>query len=276
MPLFRGKSRRINPKTVLGVRTKPSLSRSDITSALSRELSKISFVQAFWEGGAVAWGRVDEYSDIDAYLLIDVGKTQETFDVVEKILVSLSPISQKYVVRQTWPGLSQAFYRLENVSDFLVLDLGILTETSPEKFLEPMIHGRSVFYFNKKEIDQTPSVDMESFESKAREDLQAMIERFGMFSNFVEKEVRRGNILEALEYYRSLVISSLVRALRQKYSPMHYDFRMRYVHYDFPPEVVKRLEMLSFVSGKRDLETKCPKAIRWFNELMSDTSATHP
>lgn len=96
-----------------------------------------------------------------------------------------------------------------------------------------------------------------------------------MFSNFVQKEIARGNVLEALEYYRSLVIPSLVRALRQKYSPMHYDFRMRYIHYDLPSDVVRRLEKLSFVSGKEDLEMKYPEAIRWFNELTSDHTTTN-
>jgi hypothetical protein len=275
--MSRGKSRKKSYENSAGLKSKPLLSRADIIGALARELSKISFVQAFWEGGAVGWGRVDAYSDIDAYLLVDEGRVQETFEVVEKILVSLSPITQKYVVRQNpWPGLSQAFYRLESASEFLVLDLGILTDSSPDKFLEPEIHGRSVFYFNKKKIEETASVDMKAFEGKSRESVQAMIERFGMFSNFVEKEIKRGNNLEALEYYRTLVIPSLVQALRLKYSPMHYDFRMRYVHYDLPSDVVERLERLSFVSGKKDLETKHPRAIKWFNELISDTSTSHP
>ena len=273
--MSRGKSRKKSHENRTSI--KPSLSRTDIISALSRDLSKISFVQAFWEGGAVAWGRVDKYSDIDAYLLVDDGQVQETFDAVEKILVSLSPIGQKYVVRQNpWPGLSQVFYRLENASEFLVLDLGILTDSSPDRYLEPDIHGKSVFYFNKKKIDQTPAIDRKAFETKSRESVQATIERFGMFSNFVEKESRRGNSLEALEYYRTLLIPSLVQALRLKYSPMHHDFRMRYVHYDLPRDVVKRLERLSFVSGRKDLETKYPRAIKWFNELMSDTPRAHP
>lgn len=193
------------------------LSRADIIGALASELAKLAFVQAFWEGGAVAWGRVDDYSDIDSYLLVDDGRVQESFDAVEKILVSLSPIMQKYVVRQNpWPGVSQAFYRLENASEFLVLDLAILTPSSSDRFLEPSIHGKSVFYLNKNEIDQTPSMDMKAFERKSRENVQAMIERFRMFSNFVEKEIKRSNSLEALEYYRTIMIPSLTQALRIK------------------------------------------------------------
>ena len=224
----------------------------------------------------MAWGRVDGYSDIDSYLLVDEGKVQESFDAVEKILVSLSPIMQKYVVRQNpWPGVSQAFYRLENASEFLVLDLAILTPSSPDRFLEPTIHGKSAFYFNKNHIDQTPSTDMTAFERKSQENIQSMRERFKMFSNFVDKEIRRGNSLEALEYYRTIVIPSLTQALRMKYSPMHHDFRMRYVHYDLPKDIVRRLETLSFVRDMKDLERKYPKAIQWFNELVKDEPNGH-
>jgi len=48
------------------------------------------------------------------------------------------------------------------------------------------------------------------------------------------------------------VIASLVEALRIKYFPAHYDFRMRYIQYELPPEIVKRLEDLCFVSDKKD------------------------
>lgn len=268
----RSKRLRQAPKS----RTAASLSRAEIIRALSNELGKLDFIQAFWEGGASAWGRVDEYSDIDAYLLVDDGKIQETFNAVENTLLMLSPIKQKYVIRQNpWPGLSQAFYRLKNANEFLVLDLGILTSSTPDRFLEPAIHGTSIFYFNKSEIDQTPSTDMRTFERKSWENVQAMIDRFKMFSNFVEKEIRRGNSLEALEYYRTIVIPSLTQALRLKYSPMHYDFRMRYIHYDLPKEIVRRLETLSFVRDMKDLERKYPKAVQWFYELVADEPHGH-
>jgi hypothetical protein len=251
---------------------KKQLTREDIIDALNKALVQIDHVQAFWEGGATAWGRVDEWSDIDVYLLIDDGKQNETFEAVEKALTGLSPINQKYVVhRNDLPGVSQAFYKLERAGEYLLLDLAIMTSSSP-KLLEPEIHGKSVFYFNKKKIDQTPSVDKKAFEKKSAEDMEAAQNRFRMFSSLVEKEVRRENSLEALEYYRTITIPSLVQVLRAKYNPIHYDFRMRYIHYELPKEIVKRLEKLSFVIGLDDLETKNAEAIRWFNELASSSA----
>ena len=245
------------------------MTRAEIVEALRKALVQIDYVQAFWEGGAGAWNRIDEWSDIDAYLLVDDGKVQDAFESVEKALTALSPIRQKYVVSNNpSQGFSQAFYRLDNASEFLILDLGILTSSSSDKYLEPEIHGKSIFHFNKKGLDQTPPVDQESFQKKSVESMEVMKERFKMFSNFVDKEIKRENSLEALEYYRTIIIPSLVQALRAKHNPMHYDFRMRYIHHEPPKGTVTRLEKLSFVIGIDDLEAKNAEATRWFNEMV--------
>lgn len=248
---------------------KKSVSRVDVIDALRNSLIKIPYVQAFWEGGAAAWDRIDEWSDIDAYLLVQDGKVEKAFESVETVLKTLSPIKQKYVVAKSpEPGVSQAFYRLECASEYLVLDLAILTRSSSTMYLELEIHGRSIFYLNKKGIDETPRVDRKSFEKKSRDDMKAMRERFQMFSNFVEKEIKRGNGLEALEWYRTIIIPSLIQVLRAKHTPMHYDFRMRYIDYELPKDVVRKLEDLCFVSGLKDLDLKNARAIRWFNEVL--------
>src|SRR5262245_344144 len=187
------------------------VSRGEIIAALVGALKPVEYVQAFWEGGAVGYGRGDDYSDIDGYLLVDDDKVEQTFKVVESALGSLSPISQKYVVRQNpWPGVSQAFYRMKHASEYLVLDLAVLTSSSSTKFLEPEIHGMAIFYFNKTGIDETPHADKVEFDRKVSERLALVDERFRMFSNFVQKEIARGNSLEALEYYRTIVVPSLV------------------------------------------------------------------
>lgn len=125
------------------------LTRDNIIHTLVEALEPIDYLYAFWEGGAAAFNRIDEWSDIDIYLVVDDGKVDETFLAVENALRSLSPIKQKYEVTQTsWPGVSQAFYKLEGASEYLIIDLAVLTLSAPDKFLEPKIHGDAVFYFN--------------------------------------------------------------------------------------------------------------------------------
>src|SRR5437016_444556 len=95
-----------------------------------------------------------------------------------------------------------------------------------------------------------------------------------LFGPFVPKEILRGNKLEALEFYRALVIPALVEALRMRFGPRHYDFRMRYVYRELPPNVVRRLETLSFVRDVEDLGVKYREARAWFDEAIEAVDET--
>ena len=69
---------------------KKRLTRDIIIQTLVDALKPIEYVLAFWEGGAAAFNRVDEWSDIDLYLVVDDKKVDETFVAFEKALKSLS------------------------------------------------------------------------------------------------------------------------------------------------------------------------------------------
>jgi len=252
------------------MKDKDKVKRETVIQTLVNALKPLSYVYAFYEGGAAAFGRVDDWSDIDLYLIVEDTKVNEAFLAVEEALKSISSIKQKYEVTQLpWPGVSQAFYRLDNASEYLIIDLAILKLNSPEKFLQSEIHGNVVFYFNKLDKINVPRFDRDAFAEKIGERLKRLQGRFDMFSNFVQKEINRGNFLEALDLYYSLVLGSLVEVLRIEHNPVHYDFRMRYVHYELLPEDVAELERLYFVKNAEELQAKYREATEWFRKAMS-------
>jgi hypothetical protein len=247
------------------------LTREIVIRALVEALRSLDYVHAFFEGGAAAFNRVDEWSDIDVYVVVDDDKVAVTFGAVEGALRSLSGIKQKYDVPQTgWPGVSQAFYRLEDTSEYLVIDLAVLKLSSPEKFLEPEIHGEAVFYFNKSSKVKPPPLNRKALAKKLRERLERLKARFDMFNIFVQKEINRDNGLEAIDLYHAITLASLVEALRIQHNPLHHDFRTRYIHHELPPKIVQNLEHLHFVKGNRDLQQKYRKATTWFHETVSE------
>ena len=249
------------------------LSRETIIQTLANALKSLDYVHAFWEGGAAAFNRIDEWSDIDIYLLVDDDKVEQTFLAVEKELKALSPIKQKYDVPQTaWPGVFQAFYKLETTSEYLLIDLAILTLSSKERFLEPEIHGNNVFYFNKDNMIKPPSLDKQAFASKLRKRQERLEARFKVFNIFVQKEINRRNYLEAIDLYYAVTLATLVEALRIKYNPFHHDFKMRYIHHELPPRIIHRLKQLFFVKNEKDLQEKYNKATEWFTEVLSETT----
>lgn len=241
-----------------------------IIEEITQALNSLSYVHAFYEGGAAAFNRLDEWSDIDLYVIVDDNKATETFDVIERALMSLSRIIQKYDVPQTqWKNVSQAFYRLDNTSEYLIIDLAVLETGAEEKFLDPSIHGKAVFYFKRNEKITIPRLDVQSFADRVHKRIERLKARFDMFNIFVQKEINRGNFIEAVDLYYNLTLSSLIEALRIKFNPLHYDFRTRYVYYEFPKTAIQELEQLYAIKNREDLQKKYVRATAWFAETIT-------
>ena len=199
---------------------------------------------------------------------MDEAKVVDTFRVVERALRTLSPISQTYVVEAGFEGVSQKFYRLRDANEFTVIDLAILTPGSPEMFLAPEIHGTNVFYFNKGGAAKVRPVDRASLARGRMKRLTRLRLRLAIFNNYVIKELGRGHPLEALEDYRAITLATLIEALRIKFSPLHYDFRMHYVDRELPPDIRERLRRLLYVRDPQDLERKYKEATDWCKEVL--------
>lgn len=250
---------------------KELLTRKLIIKILTDELKPLSYIHAFWEGGAIAFNRIDQRSDIDLYVAVDDDKVNETFLTTEKVLKTLAPIKQKLEMPQLpWPGISQAFYKLEKASEYLLIDFAVIKLSAPDKLLEPEIHGNIVFYFNKKSKIRIPKLNKEAFNKKLHERLDRLKLRIEFFNIFVQKEINRGNSLEAIDLYQNMTLATLVEVLRIKHNPFHYNFRMRYIHYEFPPETVKKLERLYFVKDMKNLKEKYQEATEWFYKVISE------
>ncbi len=247
-----------------------AITRNVIIQTLTESLKPLDYVHAFYEGGAAAFNRIDKWSDIDLYAIVQDEKVEETFIAVENALKSLRPIKQKLRTPQLpWPGISQIFYKLEAANEYLLVDFAVLKQNAPEKFLQPEIHGNVVFYFNNLDKIGVPQLDGNALAKRIIEHMDRLQARFDMFGNFVQKELNRGNCLEAIELYHALILGSLVEVLRIKHNPFHHDFRMRYIHYELSSEAIEKLKHLYFIRDEKDLQKRYKEAAKWFHDTMS-------
>lgn len=250
--------------------TEGDISRDRIIQAIVDALEPLDYVYALWEGGAVAFDRLDQWSDIDICVDAEDGRVKEVFPVVERALQDLAPIELIYdVPEQSTHGYVQAFYRLEGTPKTMLVDFAVFRHSEPNKLLEPEIHGDSRFHFNKQGAVEIPRLDRAAFSERLKARLARLKLRFEMFSWNVEKEIERGNAIEAMDLYYRLVIGSLTEGLRMRYHAAHYDFGTRYVHYELPDDVVRDLAELYFVSDERDLARKLQLARKWFRDTLS-------
>jgi hypothetical protein len=196
-----------------------TITKEAIISTLKNALEPLDYVNAMWEGGAAAWGRADQWSDID--LLIDVAdeKVDETITACEQALLNLSPIDLRYdIPMPSWHGHNQVFWRLKNASPYLLIDQAVMKHSSTNKFLEPEQHGNLVVHFDKCGVVQQLPLDQENLRNILSSRIQSLKKMFDMFQVMTEKEINRGNAVEAISYYQGLTLRPLVEALRIKYT----------------------------------------------------------
>ena len=252
-----------------------TLSRHDILNALQVALEPLPYVHAMWQGGSVAFGKDDAWSDIDLQVDADDDKVNEVLALAERTLADVSPIELKYELPQpTWHGHAQAFYKLTDASEFLVVDLVVIRHSSPRKFTEPEIHGTAVVCFDKSEVVRTQPLDKDEWGRQLGARLASLSVTFPMFQPLIRKEIFRRRPIEAVAFYHSHTLRPLVELLRIRHSPFRHNFHSRLIYTDLPAEVIERLEALFFPADLQDLERKHAEAVAWWSSLMAAEAGT--
>ncbi|MDD5529336.1 MAG: hypothetical protein PHX21_04825 [bacterium] len=248
------------------------LKRATIIKAIVETLQPLKFVQALWEGGAAVFNRVDEWSDIDIMVVSDEDTVDKVFQHTEKTLKKLSGI--EFLCEMPLAssgGFYQRFYKLKNTDKFLLIDFAIAKLSKPDKFLQKEIHGNALVHFDKNNIIECKPIKPEDFNKQIKTYLNALKIKFDLFNDvFFLKEINRKNYIEALDFYMNFMLNSLVTVLRVKYAPFHYSFRSKYIYYDLPESIVKKLEKLYFVKDVKDLKTKHKIVRKWFYSAVKD------
>jgi len=249
------------------------LTREDILSALEKSLKPIDGVYALWDAGAVAFNRIDQWSDIDLMVDVQDDYVAQTWEVIESTLQRLSPIELRYELPQpAWHEHSQVFYRLQNASPYLFVDAVVMQHSNLNKFLEVEQHGNARVLFDKLGVTQPPAFDLQHLHIKLQKQIQQMKLTFDLFQVETTKELNRGNNIEAISFYYASTIRPLVELLRIRYTsvPARHKFYTRYIQYDLPKEVVEKLGRLFFVCDAADLEVKHRQAGELFHHVMQE------
>lgn len=249
------------------------LTREAILERLAERLRPRADVLALWEAGSTAFGRTDEWSDLDLATVVEDGAGDAVFAAVEEALSSLSPIDLVWRVPEpAWHGASQRFYRLTDAAPTLFVDLEVLARSNTKRSLEPEQHGHAVVLFDKGDFSVPPPFDEAALRARMKADLADVIAKFEMMQCLVDKELRRGNAIEAFAFYWAMTLRPLVTVLGMQHRPLRYDFGLRYVGRDFPPDVARTIETLVVVADTSALADLLPGARALFRQTVADLS----
>ncbi len=247
------------------------LRREEILRSIVEVLEPLDYVYAMWQCGSSAFKRVDKWSDIDVVVDVEDDKVMEIFKFTDKALQELSPIEHSFECPQTMsPGGYQKVYKLEDTNEFLVIEICAVKHSSDNKFLQKEIHGDVFVHFDKKNVTNPKPLNKEDFVQKLISRIDQIESVFNLYQFLVKKELNRKNYIEAIAFYQGYSLNPLLEVLRIKYNPYRYSFRTRYVYYDLPQDVVKRLHGLFFIKDGEELAVKHEETIKWVKETVDD------
>lgn len=256
------------------MKQKPAtLTRQQIVDTLQNALHELPAVRAAWLGGSDATGRTDRYSDIDCLVLVEDDAVESVFTAVAAALDALSPIEQQYRIPEpTWHGHSQIFYRLQDAPPWLLIDMALLKTSSPphNRFLEPERHGHQQILFDRDNAVRPAPFDRASHEATIKARLPHLAARFELFHIFVDKAIWRQDAPDAISSYHAMTLRPLVELLRMRHCPDRYDFGMRYLQRDLPPEVYQQIERLFYCGDLAHLARNQEAAMSLFRNTLGE------
>jgi hypothetical protein len=130
------------------------------------------------------------------------------------------------------------------------------------------VHGKAVILLDKGDVFQPQGLDINAHMKAIEARLKYHRKGFEMFRHLTLKEFERANAIEAAQYYASFTLRPLLELLRIHHNPVRYDFSTRYIHYELPKDVIKRLEPLYFPADISDLRQKQAEASAWIQDLL--------
>lgn len=232
--------------------------RERISSAVTEALRPIPSVLAGWEGGSAAFGAVDVYSDIDLeYLVADDASFDLLYASAARGLETVSPITASHT------PLKGRYYKLKDGGDFLLVDLVFSRVGDPDLPLGIERHGDRQPLFDKGDWLRRRPLDEKTLALKRNERHRELQAWFPMSQVFVRKAILRGQHVEAANAFWACTLKPLAELLRMRYCPVRWDFGVRYLDRDIPPDAYCQFRDLAFVRDLGDLETKLARATAW-------------
>jgi hypothetical protein len=247
------------------------ISREELKQDLNQLLIDKENIQAVWEGGSVATGFMDAFSDLDLSIIVKEGYEEETFKCLETFLDHTYGILNRFRMPEpTWHGFSQAFYQIKQVSPWLYLDVCIIRETLPDKFTESDRHGVAHIWFDKKGIYHPTIQSQATLEARCQKYYRLATQTDWLMEIELRKNIERGILTEAYHQLYSFTVRNLGILLNLKHRPEKVDFQLRYAYRDFPKPDLDLIESVFKASSIEEYRLVMEKVLNRYYQLKSE------
>ena len=249
----------------------PDLSRYDAVLAwLRASATDDDQIRAVWIGGSAATGGYDDWSDLDVEVLCTPGKSVR---VHEALLAGIPfpVVSTWRLPAATWPDGRQSFLTLHVAPGTLaeptrIVDLHVHDDTDAARRVDARRHGRLLVLHDRDGIVQQVDDDERDLVRRRVLELDQIAQRRDVAGWLVARADARNQPAEAAASYLRFGVMALVTLLRNEACPWRFDFGLRYLDTDLPPDQRARVEAL--LPGSAPLSEVAHACFAWMDELL--------
>jgi hypothetical protein len=255
----------------------PGAYRARIFAAVLPPLEAMPAARGAWEGGSVATGRADTFSDIDLCVVAEPADHDAVLDVVEHALGRAAPIAHVWRVDpQAFAGVTQRIFLLHDAPPFFALDCALLTPQSCAQFLERERHGEPRVLFDRDGSIHALPLDGAAHAGRMQLRLAQIRAAWPVYRSLVEKELARGRAIDAFGFYVNGLMRPLIELVGMRARPARFDFGWRYLHADLPQAQQRELERLAYVDSAESLQRNLATVDRLAAELFATLGGLPP
>ncbi len=228
-------------------------------------------VHAVWIGGSVATGGYDDWSDIDVEVLCAAGQSVRAHDAL--LAAAAFPVVSTWrLPAGTWPDGRQSFLTLHADPGALaeptrIVDLHVHDDTPEARRVDARRHGRLLVLHDPDGIVEQADDDERGLVRRRVLELDQIAQRRDIGGWLVARSDARSQPAEATALYLRFGLMALVTLLRNEACPWRFDYGLRYLDTDLPPDVRARVE--SLLPGAAPLAELSATCFAWMDELLA-------
>ena len=246
-----------------------------ICDELNQMLSSLHEVSAVWEGGSVASGYEDSFSDLDLMIVCNDDLTEAVIEKIENFIDINYSISRKFRVPEpSWHGFSQVFLQCKEVPEFFYFDICVLKESLQDKFLEVERHGTPNIWFDKNNIIISQNCSEKTKSNLMQKGFLSATQTDFITINEIRKAIARKRFIDAFPLYLQFIARNLTILLNIIHRPYKTDFGTRYIYRDYPASDYELVENSFKVNDIDELEKKFETAFARYQALKSEIELT--
>ncbi len=242
-----------------------------VRDKLEEHLVRCNSVLAMWEAGSTAFGRADDYSDLDLGVLVKEGSNDKVWRVVDEAFDELGGVALRWnEPSPVFSGMDKRIFRPRQARQWFQVDVGLFPETAKELYNQPERHGQIVVIFDPTGRLAPPPWDEELNHKRICEALHQNLMKWQIYYGWFRKELARGRPADAFVMHLYLTVMPLLAVLNMRYRPTRWDFGFRYLKEELPAEVVSIVERLCYLADPNTMEARFSEAERLLRTTLKE------